>query len=279
MTNKDNFRCFDVVYEPEVNLLARLYLPIGAPVGAMVDIHGGAWVSGDRHDNAVIAHALAAAGVVVMSPDFRMPPGERYPAPVADIHLAIRWLKSILPTFGLARERMGGLGTSSGAHQLLLATLLANDRRYAALQLPDHFGRQNASLSFLVLCWPRADPLKRYRMVLEQNNKQLIDAHHAYWPDEASMVEGNPQSLLDSGELGSLPSALVLQGTADENLPQDSADQFAASYRNAGGKISLSLFKKEPHAFITRHPECNAAQTATNMIVDFAIREASKPRP
>ena len=61
-------------------LLARLYRPTGAGPGpALVEIHGGAWTSGDRLNNAAIATALAAAGSVVLSLDFRMPPRRDIP--------------------------------------------------------------------------------------------------------------------------------------------------------------------------------------------------------
>ena len=76
-------------------LLARLYRPKGAgPASALVEVHGGAWTSGDRLNNAVIATTLAAAGSVVLSLDFRMPPEAGYPASIADINLGIRFLKA-----------------------------------------------------------------------------------------------------------------------------------------------------------------------------------------
>src|SRR5207237_8450467 len=110
-------------------LLARLYRPIGAtgktiaPLPALIDVHGGAWASGDRLNNAPLDEALAKAGIVVLAIDFRMPPEWRYPHSIADINLATRWLKTHAAEFGSRRELVGGLGTSSGAHQLLLSVL------------------------------------------------------------------------------------------------------------------------------------------------------------
>jgi len=55
--------------------LARLYRPRGTgPFPAVVGVHGGAWTSGDRTNNAAIDQALAAAGTVVMALDFRIAP-------------------------------------------------------------------------------------------------------------------------------------------------------------------------------------------------------------
>src|SRR5436853_544661 len=152
-----------------VPLLARLYRPVdpgnsGGPFPTVIDVHGGAWASGDRLNNAPLDEALAKSGIVVLAIDFRMPPQHRYPASIADVNLATRWLKAHAGEFGSRRELVGGLGTSSGGHQLLLSALKPKDPRYAALSLSEA-PAEDASLPYLVLCWPISDPLARYRIV------------------------------------------------------------------------------------------------------------------
>src|SRR5213078_311244 len=219
-----------------VPLLARLYRPIrpgnsGGSFPAVIDVHGGAWASGDRLNNAPLDEALAKSGIVVLAIDFRMPPQHRYPASIADVNLATRWLKNHAEEFGSRRERVGGLGTSSGAHQLLLSVLKPSDPRYAALRLAGA-PAEDASLPYIVLCWPISDPLARYRMVREKGNTRLVEAHDAYWAFEAEMEEGNPQLILERGEATlPLPPAIVVQGTGDDNVTPDMADRFAAAYR------------------------------------------------
>src|SRR3954452_10637723 len=117
-------------------ILARLYRPAGkGPFPAVCEVHGGAWTSGDRLNNVDIAKALAADGTLVLSLDFRMPPEAPYPTAIADINFGVRWLKAHATEFGSRPELVGGLGTSSGAHLLLLSTLRPADPRYAALPL------------------------------------------------------------------------------------------------------------------------------------------------
>src|SRR3954447_17484111 len=216
-------------------LLARLYRPIGSgPFPALIDVHGGAWASGDRLNNAPLDEALAKSGIVVLAIDFRMPPEHRYPASIADINLATRWLKAHAAEFGSRRDLVGGLGTSSGAHQLLLSPLKPAEPRYAALPLADAPG-EDARLPYLVLCWPISDPLARYRMVREKGNTRLVEAHDAYWRSEAEMEEGNPQLILERGEAVALPPAVVVQGLADDNVTPDMADRFAAAWGSRGG--------------------------------------------
>src|ERR1700744_1264057 len=142
-------------------LLARLYRPKGASnFPAIVDVHGGAWTGGDRLNNAPMSEAIAASGTPGLALEFRLAPAVPYPGSVADINLGIRWLKANAARLGADPNRIGGLGTSSGGHQLLLNVLRPNDPRYAALPLAADV---DASLKYLVICWPISAPVARYR--------------------------------------------------------------------------------------------------------------------
>src|SRR5258707_8025439 len=154
-------------------VLARLYRPVGTgPFPALIEVHGGAWASGDRLNNAPLDEALAKSGIVVLAIDFRMPPQHRYPASIADVNLATRWLKTHAGEFGSRRELVGGLGTSSGGHQLLLSVLRPEEPRYAAVPLAEA-PAEDARLPYIVLCWPISDPLAPYRMVRQKGNTRL----------------------------------------------------------------------------------------------------------
>src|ERR1700727_4315 len=48
-------------------LAATLYRPAAAAIAAVVEVHGGAWTSGDRSSNAATARHLAANGIAVLS--------------------------------------------------------------------------------------------------------------------------------------------------------------------------------------------------------------------
>ena len=255
-------------------LLARLYQPKGrGPFPALIEVHGGAWAAGDRLNNAPLDLALARSGVVVLAVDFRMPPKHRYPASIADIHYATRWLKAHAGEFGSRAGLVGGLGTSSGAHQLLLSALKPHDSRYAALPLAEAPGI-DASLPYLVLCWPISDPLARYRMVREKGNTRLVESHDAYWNSEAEMGEGNPQRIVDAGEAATLPPAILLQGTGDDNVTPDMADRFAAAWRTRGGAIELHKFDGQPHTFVMRDPASAASLRACELARDFVLKQA-----
>jgi acetyl esterase/lipase len=83
------------------------------------------------------------------------------------------------------------------------------------------------------------------------------------------MAEGNPQLILERGDPVEKPPALIMQGTADDNLTPDMAANFAAAYRKAGGAISFHSFEGQPHAFIGRDPTAPDALWALGLIAVF----------
>lgn len=255
-------------------MLIRVARPQGdGPFPAVIDVHGGGWVSGDRKQNALIDDTLAENGIVAAAPEFRMPPDHKYPVSIADVHLATRWLKANAASLGSKPELVGGIGSSSGGHQLLTMMLAPDDPRYAALTL-EQSPEADATLAFAIACWPVADPLRRLKMAQERDNKNLLVAHAAYWPDEAAMAEGNPQLMLERGQFSRLPPMLVLQGTNDDNLPPDMASKLVSAYRKAGGDATLNMFEGQVHAFIIRDPKSDATTQALEAMVNFIHAKA-----
>jgi acetyl esterase len=250
-------------------LLGRLYTPTSAgPHPAVVCVHGGAWTSGDRLQYEPTCQFLAANGILMFSVDFRQPPVAAYPAPVADIHFAVRWLKENAAKYGASPD-IGGLGFSSGGHQLMLAALRPHEPAYSSI--PSASETTDATLAFAVLCYAVLDPLARYEMAVANGQQNLIDSHHAYWPSTGDMSEGNPQNVVEWGTAEDLPRLLIIQGLEDGNLPTDTARRFAAAYGAAGGSAELLEYDDSPHGFVRRKDSHAAADDARANILRFVL--------
>ncbi|WP_158905072.1 alpha/beta hydrolase [Burkholderia sp. L27(2015)] len=295
-----------------IPLAATIYRPEGpGPFPGVVSVHGGRWCAETRYTNQALDRALAQRGIVVMAIDFRLPPAARYPLPVGDINLAIRWFKRHAAHYQVAVAAIGGIGTSSGGHQLLLNALLPEDPRYSVEELQagcDRVGAHariegrvdegggderdcgvddevdnvtddsvNASLAYLVACWPVSDPLARYRYALERAMDVHIQSHHAYWPDVAAMAEGSPQRIVEQGEATHLPPLLIIQGGRDIVLTPDMAERFFAAYSCASADVTLEKYPDEGHTFITKNPMSTASQVAIGSIGDFILARAELP--
>jgi acetyl esterase len=248
---QDGLKIEDIEYRP--GLLARLYRPAGpGPFPAIVEVHGGAWRNSDRLNNEGLAMDLARDGIMTLSLDFRMPPQAAYPGSLQDINFAIRWFKQHAAEFGANPDRIGIYGTSSGGHQVLLAAMRPHDERYAAHPLP---GAADASVAFVISGWGILCPLGRYGIAQRRNHEDMLAHHHAFWRDEADMAEGSPLLTLERGDPVTLPPAFVFQGDEDVWSPPETAERFAALYRQAGGAIDLGIFPGEGHTFMRDHPE------------------------
>lgn len=228
----------------------RIYRPNGpGPFPVLVDVHGGAWTRGTYRNNENVDTALAATGVLVMALEFRQSPTHIYPAQVQDVNYGTRWAKTHAAEFGGDPDNVGGLGTSSGGHSLMLSALRYDDPRYAAEAVPGGAGR-DASLRYAITGWPVLDSHARYLYAKEAGIARLMEPSESYFPDEDAMQEGSPQQSLDRGDFRALPPLLILQGTADDNVPLEISERFVASYTEKGGEVERVLFPDMPHAFV-----------------------------
>ncbi|HET7095201.1 MAG TPA: alpha/beta hydrolase, partial [Thermomicrobiales bacterium] len=241
----------DVVYRQDgaKRWLARVYQPQGpGPFPTLLDVHGGIWIELDRTYQAPMDLALAASGLVVVAIDYRLAPAYPYPASVADVNYATRWLKARAADFNGRPTNIGGFGTSAGGHLVMLSAMRPHDPRYAALPLPEA-PDVDAALAYVLAGWPIMDPYARYRFAQRTRRNDLIAAHDAYFGTTAVMREANPQLILDRGERVELPPTIIVQGTADQNVTPAMQERFAAAYRKAGGILELDEFPNEPHGF------------------------------
>lgn len=107
--------------------VADLYMPSDAGrYPGIVMIHGGAWVAGDKSNDAVHARKVAAKGYVVMVINYRLAPAHKYPAQLDDCFDAIRWLVNHADEYHVDGDRIGVWGYSAGGH---LAALVATNPR------------------------------------------------------------------------------------------------------------------------------------------------------
>ncbi|HTH94968.1 MAG TPA: alpha/beta hydrolase [Rhodocyclaceae bacterium] len=237
------------------SLKALIFRPeTPGPWPALLCLHGGAWISGDRTATAYLGEKLAATGIVVVSIDFRMAPKHRYPSSLLDVNFAIRWMKANAAAFDIDSGNIGGLGISSGGHLILLAAMRPAYPTYIT-DIPDELSRVDARLTRVITCSGVLDPLARYRMAQQAGYAEILACHRKYFGNEAAMEEGNPPRILERGELVELPPLLMFQGKADPRLPSDTAMRVADVYRAAGGIAEAHYYADMGHALSEWTPE------------------------
>ena len=105
---------------------ARLYTPPDAvmPLPVLLYMHGGGWVVGSIATHDPFCRLLCeAAGIQILSIDFRLAPEYPFPAALNDTLAAWHWLVEHANEIGGDRQRLAVGGDSAGAN---LATVAAN---------------------------------------------------------------------------------------------------------------------------------------------------------
>ncbi len=106
---------------------------------AVLVIHGGGWMSGDKWTMAAYGQKLARAGYVAISINYRLAPTHKFPAQVDDVRQALLWIRGRAEKYRIDLERLGLFGYSAGGHLSALTALLADepvDRQTAASDWP-----------------------------------------------------------------------------------------------------------------------------------------------
>ena len=258
--------------------LARVFKPKGTgPFPVMIELHGGAWVNGTRLNGNAGNEALASNGIVVVALDFRVPPEASYPASLADIHYGIRWAKAHAREWNGISEKVGAMGTSSGAHQAMLLGMRPNDSRYAALSLTNGATDVDGTLGCVIMVSPVIDPLGRYHYAKgiredikppESVGERTVAMHDMYWVTEEAMAEAAPARILSGGERTELPPTLCLCRSYEAAHPRPDREEFIAQYRKAGGRIDVTVFDEEGEG-VLRDLSTDVAQRALEQMTAF----------
>ena len=114
--------------------LLDVYRPRKAtgPLPVIVNIHGGAWVYGDKKVYAPYCMYLASRGFAVINASYRLAPRHTFPAPLEGIGKMMEWVFHHADEYGLDLSNLFFVGDSAGA---LLATA------YTAIQLNEAYAK------------------------------------------------------------------------------------------------------------------------------------------
>jgi len=103
--------------------------PTGCP--ALLQVHGGGWVIGDKREQGrpLMLH-LASRGWVCFAPNYRLSPRATWPDHLVDVKRALAWVREHGQEYGADPGFVVLTGGSAGGHLVALAALTANDPRY-----------------------------------------------------------------------------------------------------------------------------------------------------
>ena len=102
--------------------------PGGGLRPALVQIHGGGWVIGDKREQGIpLLNHMAAQGWVGFNVNYRLSPFVGFPDHVVDIKRGIAWIREHAADFGVDPDFLCITGGSAGGHLSSLAALSAGE--------------------------------------------------------------------------------------------------------------------------------------------------------
>jgi len=239
---------------------ARLYVPEPDPDagGLLVYYHGGGHVIGnlDTHDSACrfLAHA---AGVGVLSVDYRLAPEHPFPAAVEDAVAALAFASVEAERLGFDNRRIAVGGDSAGGNLAAVATLAA---KAGEAPMP----------AFQLLIYPVCDYVEKRPSYELFPTGYLLTAAEMDWfrdhylPDPKLRQSWRASPLRAPDHSGVAPAYLL---TAGFDPLRDEGEEYARVLRAAGVPVALRRHEGLLHSF--------ANQTAFNRPARDAMLEAA----
>lgn len=120
----------DVVFAQygDRKLLADIFRPAASsgPIPAIVVVHGGGWLNGDKSKFRALAINLAARGFVTAAIEYRLGGEAKFPAGIQDCNAAVRFLRANAQRYNIDPDRIGAVGGSAGGHLVGLMAAAPN---------------------------------------------------------------------------------------------------------------------------------------------------------
>lgn len=237
---------------------ADLYLPkspTAKPTPAIVVIHGGGWVEGDKRElrELSICGDLANHGYIVLAINYTLlkegDPTTLWPRNLHECKTAVRWLRANAGAYGIDPERIGVLGESAGGQ---LATMVALTAPEHGLDPAGPYGEFSCRVQAGVNFYGLVD-FRRRTKTLALLDKSPTEAPELY-------AQACPFSYGRPGD----PPLLIIHGTADSVVRVEQSQDLAAALAQAGAPHELVLVPEGTHAFDLRPKEMDLRPTVFN---------------
>ncbi|MEV2278079.1 alpha/beta hydrolase [Nocardiopsis sp. NPDC049922] len=262
----DGVRRFDgVTYASSPGYRPRLldaHVPEAArPLPAVVWIHGGGWLDGDRRYPPptvpvdLLHGSVLGAGLALISIDYRHSLEAPFPAQLHDVKAALRYVRRFADDLGIDPDRVGVWGESAGGHLAALAGLVRPDTPEGVrLEGTAGVAEGSSEVSAVVDWYGVSDigPLLAHPMPPAPPG---VDFPNPF----TALLGGDGDDRQERARLaspvhhadGSVPPPfLLVHGTSDQLVPFSQSQALAAALRQAGGEVTVRPVEGADHIFL-----------------------------
>ena len=206
---------------------------------AVLFIHGGGWIEGDRSQLRGYGILLARLGFVCMCNSYRLSNESIWPAQIQDVNCAIRYLRANATDLGLDPDRIGVSGNSAGGHLSLMAAATNYDQIFEG-----EGGSNEVSSKIKAVC--AIYPPTTIRQ-LEMPNP-LENAFLMLMGKEAKKEDYDKASPLNY-VTEDYPPCMLIHGSTDSVVRLKDSTKFYEKLIEFNRPASLHIFSEEEHAF------------------------------
>ncbi|MEU9475892.1 alpha/beta hydrolase [Streptomyces sp. NPDC048191] len=234
--------------------------PADGPVPAVVWIHGGGWLEGDRRYPpptvpAELLHgAVLGAGLALVGIDYRHSLEAPFPAQLHDVKAAIRYVRRHAAALGIDGERIGVWGESAGGHLAAMAGLVRADVHGTGLEGAEGVREEDSGV-LAVVDWYGVSDIEA---ILGQPMPPLPG--EPPYPNPIDTLLGGPEaerpararvaSPVTYAADGGAPPFLLIHGREDRVVPYSQSEALARVLTDAGGDVTLRPVEGADHIFL-----------------------------
>ncbi len=233
-----------------------VYFPdAGGPWPALVYVHGGAWMRGDKSEAALFARGMTDQGYVVVSLNYRLYPAARYPAMIQDVKCAVRSLRANAAEYNLDPVRIGAIGVSAGGH---LVALLGTSQASESMDVGEYLD-QSSRVQAVVAMAPVTDLTRNFP------NADIELMRHVGFGED-NVAAASPVTHVTADD----PPFLLIHGDRDEVVPHEQSQVLYERLVQANVPAQLVIVQNARHSMTA--PDGSATPTLgeiNQIIQDF----------
>ncbi|MEV8311142.1 alpha/beta hydrolase [Streptomyces flavidovirens] len=242
--------------------LLDVHVPPGdGPVPAVVWIHGGGWLDGDRRyppptvPVALLHGSVLGAGLALVCIDYRHSLEAPFPAQLHDVKAAIRYIRQFADMFDIDPERIGVWGESAGGHLAALAGLVGPDSSDGQALEGTEGVREGHTAVQAVVDWYGVSEIVTLLSHPMPPAPPGVEFPNPYAALLGGTAEERPElarvaSPVTYADGSTPPPFLLVHGTSDGLVPYSQSEVLAEALKGAGGDVTLQPVDGADHIFI-----------------------------
>lgn len=239
----------NVVYREidKQKLLMDIYLPEGdGPFPAILFVHGGGWVSGDKEQFAPFAEVLSKRGFACFAITYRLKEAGRHPQSAKDCKAAVQWLRTHAEKYKLDTKHIAIAGGSAGGHLAAFVGMTGDDERFRPSD--DKNAASDAVQAVIALNGVFDFPALRDH-IKGENNMLANFVGKNFEDGENLWAEASPVTHVDTHD----PPVLLIHGTEDKTVPFTQSELMQKKLEECGVACKLIAAEGETHGFFNAY--------------------------